>query len=247
MVGFQSPCQFDPWIPLLLEWLFWALPRAGQTVYTPYALKMFFVTRRIKSFKNKARKAVGLECLGFGGDNVYWQVMPSLCKPAQSGPTWQLDSAAFCQDIIAVPAGAILNWDWQLITAAFSTCCLPLPVLVLEQLEYARWGWLPLPAPAASASPATTASSASTTSPAEHGGSRAAQHWQQRGGRSVQHTCSYGSKQHGGDPDAGDAALSAHGGKARGFVLQGLQGLCPPGPLLTSKTARESPGLEMQN
>lgn len=113
MVGFQSPCQFAPWIPLPLGWLFWALPRAGQAVYTLRTLKMFFVTRRIKSFKNKAKKAVGLERLGFGGDNVYQQVMPTLCKPAQSGSTWQLDSAALCQDIIAVSAGAGLNWDWE--------------------------------------------------------------------------------------------------------------------------------------
>lgn len=72
---------------------------------------MFLVTRRIKSFKNKAKKEVGLEHLGFGGDNVYQQVMPALCKPAQSGPTWQSDSAALCQDVVAVPEGAVSNWD----------------------------------------------------------------------------------------------------------------------------------------
>lgn len=121
--------------------------------------------------------------------------------------------------------------------------CLSLPVLVLEQHEYACWGWLPLPAPPASATPSTTPSSASAASPTDHGGTGAAQRWWQRGGRSVQCTCSYGTKQHSGDPDTGDAALSAHGGKSRGCS----QRLCPPGPLLTSKAAWESPGLEIQS
>lgn len=42
---------------------------AGQAVCTCHTLKIFFVTRRIKSFKNKAiKKAVRLECLDFGVD-----------------------------------------------------------------------------------------------------------------------------------------------------------------------------------
>lgn len=68
-VGFQSPSQFGPWIPLLLGWLFWVPSMAGQAVCTCHTLKIFFVTRRIKSFKNKAIKnAVRLECLDFGVD-----------------------------------------------------------------------------------------------------------------------------------------------------------------------------------
>lgn len=114
----------------------------------------------------------------------------------------------------------------RLITADFHRLvCLSLPVVVSEQFEYARWGWLPLPAPPTSASTTATPSSASAASSPEHGGSGAAQCQRQRGGRSVQHACSYGSKRPGGDTDAGAAALSAHGGKARGCPQQ----LCLPG------------------
>lgn len=49
-------------------------PQAGWAVHAPHALKIFLVTRRIKSFENKAIKAVGLEGLCFGGGSVYPQV-----------------------------------------------------------------------------------------------------------------------------------------------------------------------------
>lgn len=132
----------------------------------------------------------------------------------------------------------------QLIAAAFSTFYLSvsLPVLVLEQLEYARWGWLPVPAPPASTSPAATPSSASTTSSPKPGGPGAAQRWWRRGG-GVQCAGSDGSKQRRGDPDTGDATLPTHGGKAGGCP----RGLGPPGSLPTSRAARKPPRLEMQN
>lgn len=65
---------------------------------------------------------MGLEHLGFGGDSVYWQVMPSLCKPAESGPTCQL-----CQDTITFELGlgmCVRDQPLQPITAAFSMSCL---------------------------------------------------------------------------------------------------------------------------
>lgn len=172
--------------------------------------------------------------MGFGGDNVSWQVVPRLCELAQSAPAWQVDCAALGQDTIAASAGAVLNGRCvceraapQLITADFHRLvCLSLPVVVLEQFEYARWGRLPLPASPTSTSTTATPSSASAASSPEHGGSGAAQCRRQRSGRSVQHACSSGSKRLSGDPDAGAAALSAHGGKARGCPQQP----CPPGP-----------------
>lgn len=132
----------------------------------------------------------------------------------------------------------------QLITAAFSTFYLSVsfPILVLEQLEYARWGWLPVPAPPASASPAATPSSASATSSRKPGGPGAAQRWRRRGG-GVQCAGSDGSKQRRGHPNTGDAALPTHGGKAGGCP----RGLGPPGSLPTSTAAGEPPGLEMQS
>lgn len=105
----------------------------------------------------------------------------------------------------------------QLPAATLGLCfqcpvCLSFPVLVSEQPEYARWGWVPLAAPPATTSPSTASSSAPAASPAKPGGSGSAQ--RRRRGRSVQCSCSSGSKQLGGDPGAGHAALPAHGGKA---------------------------------
>lgn len=106
----------------------------------------------------------------------------------------------------APPASCCYPW------AVFSMSCLSFPVLVSEQPEYARWGWVPLAAPPATTSPSTASSSAPAASPAKPGGSGSAQ--RRRRGRSVQRSCSSGSKQLGGDPGAGHAALPAHGGKA---------------------------------
>lgn len=139
------------------------------------------------------------------------------------------------QDTITI-AGALLIWSLgacvkeqhlQLYAARAVPCpptsCLSFPPLVLEQLEYACRGRLPLAAPSASASPTTASSTAPTTSSTKPGGSRAAQHRQRRG-RSVQCSCTHGSKQLSGDPGAGDAAIPSHGGKAvpRLSVLLGL-------------------------
>lgn len=120
---------------------------------------------------------------------------------------------------LQLPAAAVGLCFQRLVSLSF-------PVLVLEQPEYARWGWLPLAAPPAAASPAAASSSAPAASPAKPGGSGTAQRGRQRRGRSVQCSCSSGSKQLGGDPGAGHAALPAHGGKADpgGSVPLGLSG-----------------------
>ncbi|XP_074868337.1 zinc finger protein 341 isoform X2 [Carettochelys insculpta] len=116
--------------------------------------------------------------------------------------------------------GNILVSDEVLMSAmsAFTSLDQPMPAVQPSvQFEYAHWNWVPFPAPTSTTAAPTSATTSFCSDP---GSTRTAQHQQQPGCRSVQHTGSHSRKWNSGDADTGNAALSAHRGKPKSPKLK---------------------------